>query len=136
MRPRTRPTAPGQSLVELAVLLPLLVVMLMGMADFALAYTTQTRLRNAVAEGGYVAAQNPGNDAAVRASIRAVLSDLNPPVTDANISIDPCIATGGDEHEAEITLRYSRPMLFGLFGSGAAVELTNRTTVPQFGSCD
>lgn len=124
----------GQSLVELALLLPLLLMMLMGMADFALAYTTHTRLRNAVAEGAYVASQNPGNEALVRAQILAVLVELDPPVEDADITYTPCVNVGG-EFETEIAVRYSRPMIFGLFGAGPAVELTNSTTIPQFGGC-
>jgi Flp pilus assembly protein TadG len=126
---------PGQSLMELAVILPLLLVMLMAVADYALAFTAQTRLRNAVAEGGYVAAQNPGNAALVRDRIRSVVSDLSPPVTDADIAITPCVATGSNNFETVITLSYARPMLFGLFGAGPAVTLTNSTTVPQFGGC-
>jgi hypothetical protein len=125
----------GQSLVELAVLLPLLLMMLMAMADFALAYTTHARLRNAVAEGAYVAAQNPGNEALVEAQILAAADGLDPPVAVGDIVIDPCFEVDGEKVTA-IRLRYLRPMMFGLFGAGAAVELTNSTTVPQFGYCE
>jgi Flp pilus assembly protein TadG len=127
---------PGQSLVELAVILPLLLIMLMGMADYALLYTLQTRLRNAVAEGGYVAAQNPGNEAIVRSQVRTVLQELNPPITDADITITPCVEVRSDEYETEIRVQYTRSLLFGLFGSGLAVDLEQSTTVPQFGSCE
>lgn len=125
----------GQSLVELAVLLPLLLMMLMAMADFALAYTTHSRLRNAVAEGAYVAAQNPGDEALVEAQILAAADGIDPPVSVDDIEIDPCFEVGG-EKVTTIRLRYMRPMMFGLFGTGAAVELTNSTTVPQFGYCE
>lgn len=124
----------GQSLVELALLLPLLLMMLMAMADFSLAYTTHTRLRNAVAEGAYVAAQNPGNQAIVEAQILAAVAGIDPPVTTSDITITPCVEVGG-EFETEIALRYRRPMLFGLFGSGPAVDLSNSSTIPQFGGC-
>lgn len=116
------------------MLMPLLLIMLMAMTDYALAFTTHNRLRNAVAEGAYVAAQNPGDVALVRAQIHAALDDLSPPVDDADITITQCVLVGSD-YETEISLRYDRPMLFGLFGVGASVELWNSTTVPQFGAC-
>lgn len=127
--------ARGQSLVELALVLPLLLVMLVGMADYALIFSLQTRLRNAVAEGGYVAAQNPGNEAIVRSQIRSVLQELDPPVEDGDITITACVEMRSDEFETEVELQYSRSLLFGLFGPGLAVDLRQRTTVPQFGSC-
>jgi Flp pilus assembly protein TadG len=129
-----RRPARGQSLVELAMLLPLLLMMIMAMTDFALAFTTQTRLRNAVAEGGYVAAQNPGNEDIVRAQIREALQGLNPPIEDADIAIDPCVRQSG-EYNTAISVAYERPLLFGLFGAGPSVTLRDQTTVPQFGAC-
>lgn len=124
----------GQSLVEMALILPLLLMMLIGMADFALAYTTHVKLRNAVAEGGYYAAQNPGNEDGVRAQIRHELRELDPPVSDADILITSCVAaTSGPE--TVITVDYDHEMLFGMFGAGASVSLRNSTTVPQFGGC-
>ena len=100
-----------------------------------LAFNTHTKLRNAVAEGGYWAAQNPGNEAGVRAQILSVLQDLDPPIDDTNITITSCIEEVTDVFETEITVRYDYPLLFGLFSPGSSIELSNSTTLPQFGGC-
>jgi Flp pilus assembly protein TadG len=120
--------------VELVLLLPVLLLMIFGLVDFALAFTAHTRLRNAVAEGGYYAAQNPGDVAGVRAQIRSALGATDPPLEDGDITITECVPDG-DDFEVEISVSYAYPMLFGLFGAGPEVELRNSTTVPQFGGC-
>lgn len=126
----------GQSIVEMVLLLPLLLMMLLGMADFALAFSAHATLRNGVAEGGYWAAQNPGDEAGVRAQIRTALQVLDPPITDADITYDPCEMDASGEYQTVITVRYNFPVLFGVFGAGSQIPLSNSTTVPQFGGCN
>lgn len=122
----------GQSIVEMVLLLPILLMMILGVVDFALAFTTHTRLRNAVAEGGYWAAQNPGDEDGIRAQIQTALQDLDPPVNDSDIDVDDCLLEDG-EYQIEIVVRYDYPTIFGLFGAGSHIPLSNRTTLPQFG---
>ncbi len=129
-----RTKQPAQSVVEMTLVLPLLLFLLLGMVDFSLAYNRNVILRNAVAEGGYFAAQNPGNEAGVRSQILQDLSDLQPAVTNSDITITACVAsTNGPETMIEIG--YDHPMLFGMFGAGSSIRLTNSTVVPQFGGC-
>ncbi|NJN17321.1 MAG: pilus assembly protein [Oscillochloris sp.] len=125
---------PGQALVEFTMILPLLLMMVIGMADFAIAYTTHVKLRNAVAEGGYYAAQNPGNESGIQAQIVQELTELNPPVQTSDITIASCVNTGHG-FETHITVAYQHNMIFGAFGSGPSVTLRNSTIVPQFGGC-
>lgn len=124
----------GQSTVEITLTLPLLLLIIFGMVDFTLAYTTNIFIRNAVAEGGYYASQNPGNNAGVRAQIRHELRDMDPQVTDADITITNCVI-GSSGPQTEISLDYDYPVIFGLAGSGPTITLRNSTTVPQFGGC-
>lgn len=137
MQLHTHPRRRGQSVVELVLLLPLLFMMILGMVDFALAFNTHTKLRSAVAEGGYWAAQNPGNVAGVKAQILAVLQDLDPPIDATDINVVECIQVDPtvDKYETAITVRYDYPLLFGLFSAGSTIELSNSTTLPQFGGC-
>jgi hypothetical protein len=121
--------APGQSLVELVLLVPLLLTMILSMVDFSLAYATHVQIRNAVAEGGYYAAQNPGDLNGVRGQILHELRDLNPAITAADITITPCIA-GSNGPETAIAIEYDHALIFG-----PSVTLNNATTVPQFGGC-
>lgn len=127
----------GQSLVEFAITLPLLVLLLTGAADFAMAYSTQLVIRHAVAEGGYVAAQNPDNFGLVRSKIQDELKTLDPPVNVADIVITnsntTCNSAGGALTFIEVTYDYR--LLFGIFSTTGVVELAGRTTVPQLGAC-
>jgi Flp pilus assembly protein TadG len=127
MHPFTR--ARGQSLVELVLFVPILLAMILSMVDFSLAYANHVRIRNAVAEGGYYAAQNPGDLNGVRGQILHELRDLNPAITAADITITPCIA-GTSGPETAILVQYDHELIFG-----PNVTLNNSTTVPQFGGC-
>jgi hypothetical protein len=134
MRTLTRRRRRGQSIVEMVLLLPILLMMILGMVDFTLAFTAHTKLRNAVAEGGYWAAQNPGDVEGARNQILAALQQLRPAVRDQDIEITPCVADDG-EFQTVISVRYNYPLLFGIFGGGSHVQLRNATTIPQFGGC-
>jgi Flp pilus assembly protein TadG len=131
---RIRHRSRGQSVVELTLTLPLLLLIIVGMVDFTLAYNTNVFIRNAVAEGGYYAAQNPGNAQGVRDQIRHELRDLQPAITDDDIGITTC-EEGASGPQTEITVTYIYHVLFGLAGSGPTITLHNGTIVPQFGGC-
>ena len=55
------PGCRGQSLVELALVLPLLTLLLVGMVDLGRAFFSQARLTNAVKEGAFYGAYTPYN---------------------------------------------------------------------------
>ncbi|MFV9504182.1 MAG: TadE/TadG family type IV pilus assembly protein [Oscillochloridaceae bacterium umkhey_bin13] len=126
--------ATGQSIIELTILLPLLLMMIFGLVDLSLAFSTQVQLSSALAEGGYVIAQNPDDEAGARAQILHELRTLNPPPQATDITIGACQAGSGGI-ERELAIRYQYQPLFGLFGLGPTIELNSRTTVPQFGVC-
>jgi hypothetical protein len=132
MRPRSKTY--GQSVVEMTLTVPLLLLIIFGMVDFTLAYTTDIFIRNAVAEGGYYAAQHPGDLDGVREHIIHELRDLRPVVTDDDISITTCVA-GPSGSQTQIDVSYDYHVLFGLAGSGPTITLRNGTVVPQFGGC-
>jgi len=52
----------GSSLAEFAIALPLLVVLVVGIFDFAAAFNLKQELNNAVREGAQFAARQPSND--------------------------------------------------------------------------
>jgi Flp pilus assembly protein TadG len=122
----------GQSLVEMALLSTLLVSLLLGAVDFARAYQAQVAIKNAIAEAGYFAAQNPGDDAGIRRSVKAELSGFEPAIEDGDILIDRC--PGGAE-QTTVRLQYDYQLLFSFVVPGAVVTLGSETTVPQMGGC-
>lgn len=85
----------GQSLVEFALSAVGLITLLLGAVDFARAYMAQIAIKNAVAEAGYVAAQNPGGAAAIQQVVIDELPDFDPPLTAGDIDVSCGAGAGG-----------------------------------------
>jgi len=112
----------GASAVEFALIVPLLIVLVIGIAEFGRAFQVQATLSAAAREGVRVMAlQN--DPAAARAAVRDAATSLNPSITNAQISISPasCPTTGGTTY-VRLTISYSSPFLTDFFGDG--VDLT------------
>jgi hypothetical protein len=126
----------GQSIVEFAVIAPLLIIMLLGTVDFALAFSNQMALRSAVAEGGYFIAQHPGREAIAEQRIRERLEELpgaaEPGRLIVTFTTSSCIS-GRQDTVVEATYRHE--FWFSSVLPAAQVTLRSGTTVPQFGSC-
>jgi Flp pilus assembly protein TadG len=56
----------GQSLVEVALVLPILVMLLLGLLDFGRAYYTIVALRDAADEGASYGATNPNDEYGIK----------------------------------------------------------------------
>ena len=82
-----RPTAirrmRGQATVELALLLPLLLVICMGTLDFGRALNAWVVMQNAAREGAFFAAKNPTDTADVS---NVVLTEAAPLLSGASVS--------------------------------------------------
>jgi Flp pilus assembly protein TadG len=113
----------GATAVEFAFIVPLLIVLVLGIAEFGRAFQVQGTLSAAAREGvRLMALQN--DPAAARAAARNAASSLNPAVTDAQIAISPatCPTLGAGSTQVRLTINYPMPYLTGFFGTG--VELT------------
>jgi Flp pilus assembly protein TadG len=114
----------GASAVEFAFVLPLLVLLVFGIAEFGRAFQVQGTLSAAAREGvRTMALQN--DPAAARAAVRGTAASLTPALTDSQIVITPaaCPATGGTTN-VRLTIGYDLPFVTGLFGM--SVHLTGR----------
>jgi Flp pilus assembly protein TadG len=112
----------GATAVEFAFILPLLIVLILGIAEFGRAFQVSGTLSAAAREGVRVMAlQN--DPAAARAAVRNAATSLDPALTDAQIVITPatCPQTGGST-SVRLTINYPMPYLTDFFGSG--VDLT------------
>jgi Flp pilus assembly protein TadG len=112
----------GATAVEFAFILPLLIVLVLGIAEFGRAFQVSGTLSAAAREGVRVMAlQN--DPAAARAAVRNAATSLDPALTDAQIAITPatCPQTGGST-SVRLTINYPMPFLTDFFGSG--VDLT------------
>jgi Flp pilus assembly protein TadG len=113
----------GASAVEFAFIVPVLVVLVLGIAEFGHAFQVQGTLSAAAREG--VRAMALRNDPAdARAVVRNAASSLDPTVSDTQIIIDPpsCPTLNAGSTAVRLTIRYRMPYLTGFFGTG--VDLT------------
>jgi Flp pilus assembly protein TadG len=130
----------GQALVEFALMATLMISLLLGIFDFGRAYSTQVQIKNAVADAGYFAIQNPGsmNDAGIRNAIKRQLGHLSPAVQNSDITITrSCTSTtpGAGVGRTQIEMRYQYQLLFSWIVPNAQVSLGNETFVPQLAAC-
>ena len=122
MRTRLR-DEDGASAVEFAFIVPLLLVLVLGIAEFGHAFQVQGTLSAAAREGARVMAlQN--DPAAARAAVRDAAPTLDPAVTDAQITVAPtaCPPTSTTTTTVRVTVVYPMPFLTDFFG--ARIDLT------------
>jgi Flp pilus assembly protein TadG len=115
----------GATAVEFALIVPLLIVLVLGIAEFGHAFQVQGTLSAAAREGvRAMALRNDPVDA--RAVVRNAASSLNPAITDAQITIDAqsCLTAGNGNNLVRLTIRYPMPYLTGFFGSGLTLTGT------------
>jgi Flp pilus assembly protein TadG len=111
----------GTATVELALLVPLLMVLLVGVTEIAVAAGTQLEVLNAAREGARVAAVNPEPADAV-ATTRTALGEM---ADRARIGVSrPHVV--GEPAVVTVVLRHRIvPILFG----GTSVELRAKATM-------
>ncbi len=113
----------GATAVEFAFIVPLLIVLVIGVAEFGRAFQVQGTLSAAAREGvRAMALRNDPVDA--RNVVQNAASSLNPAVTDAQIAISPesCPETDGGDTAVRVTITYPMPFVTDFFGAG--VDLT------------
>jgi len=118
MRERLRDER-GAAAVEFAFIVPLLIVLVLGIAEFGRAFQVQGTLSAAAREGVRVMAlQN--DQVAARTAVRNAATSLKPTITDAEIAISPatCPTVDGGNTSVSLTISYPMPFLTGFFGSG------------------
>jgi Flp pilus assembly protein TadG len=117
----------GASAVEFAFIVPLLLSLVLGIAEFGHAFQVDGNLSAAAREGVRVMAlQN--DQVAAKAAVRAATSTLDPAVTDAQMDFEPesCPQSGGTQL-VTLTITYPKPFLTGFFGT--QVTLTGKAVM-------
>jgi len=113
----------GAGAVEFAFIVPLLLMLVIGIAEFGHAFQVQGTLSAAAREGARVMAlQN--DPAAARTAVRDAAPTLDPAITNAQITVTPaaCPATSTPPANVRVTIAYPMPFLTGFFG--ADIDLT------------
>ena len=115
----------GASAVEFAMVVPLLLVLVLGIAEFGHAFQVHGTLSAAAREGARVMAlQN--DPAAARTAVRDAAPTLDPAITNAQITVTPaaCPTTSTTRSNVRVTVDYPMPFLTGFFGASVAMSGT------------
>ncbi len=115
----------GASAVEFALVVPLLIMLVIGIAEFGRAFQVQGTLSAAAREGvRTMALQN--DPAAARTAVQNAAASLSPAVTGGQISITPaaCPITGTGSTNVRLTITYPMPFLTDFFGSSVTMTGT------------
>jgi len=113
----------GAAAVEFALVVPLLVLLLFGIAELGRAYYVQTTISGAAREGVRVMALR--NDAVqARAAAKNAASPLA--LSDAQISVAPvtgsCLSNASSQPSATVTITYSFTFATQLLGTSLNLE--------------
>ena len=114
----SRASERGAVAVEFAIVAPVLIMLLLGIAEFSRAYNAQASLSAAAREGVRVMAIT-GNQTTARSIAKTAAVSLRPGLQDANISFGtPCPSTvsTGTSPQATITITYSLSTMTGIAG--------------------
>ena len=128
---RLRRDERGANLVEMALVMVLLLLLLLGVADFGRAFNNYIIITNASREGARYASRYPHLPDQIRAAVIREAADSGVTLVDSNISIVGLYAAAG--LPIEVRVEYQFPTIMGgLIGIGD-LTLRSRTQMVVFG---
>ena len=113
----------GQSLVEFAVVLLVLIFILMGVFDLGRAFHTYVVITNAAREGAYYGAMHPDDYSGIIVRVMTEAQESGITLNVDDIDYSPVEASGEPKW---VTVDYEFPLLFSFVIGGQAVHLRGR----------
>lgn len=105
----------GQSLVELALVLPILLLLLLGFLDLGRAYYYEVAITNAAREGARYGALFPKDDPGIRDTVVRAVQPYITVQNDANhIEISPPVGQRDPQSPLEVRIKYEFNLKTGL----------------------
>lgn len=124
----------GAALVEAALVVPFVLLVAMGMIDFARAFSGRITLNNAVSEGALYAAQFPDNYLLTQQRVVDAGSDLNLMAGDVDVTCD----TSASPEKIQVEATTNVPMLTFVgqwFGSSITINASSIAINTQSAAC-
>lgn len=108
----------GQNLVELALVLPILILIFVFIIDFSRLYNGYVSATNAARVGAELATDQRVTNHVV---ISSVVAEASPAVAVANVAISPTVRISGGPVQIGVTYVFSpfTPMVSNFWGGGA-----------------
>jgi uncharacterized repeat protein (TIGR01451 family) len=139
----------GQSIAELAITLPVLLLIFAGAADLGRMFYAQVAIENAAKEGALYGATNPVcatdasslcddpqnvewrvlNEASNIADVSVPLVECINPATSTSVALTQCESGYTYRVVAQHSFRLLTPILSGIFGNGLTIRSESRATV-------
>ncbi len=122
----------GQSLVEMAIMLPIMLILLAGLIDFGLAFFSFISLRDAASEGTTYGAIDASNTAGIIQRVRT--SSTAPVDLSDTTNVTVTVTTDGTPCAGEaitVTIVYDYPIItpmIGAFIGGQTIPITASVT--------
>ena len=124
----------GQSVVELALLLPFLLVLVLGVVDLGMGFRTYIGLTNAAREGARWVAIHPTDPGGAITRIgveagRVGLTNTGSPATGIQVTLTPESPPYTAGENVTVTIRHDYPLLFGFITALSDVPFRAETTM-------
>lgn len=118
----------GQAMVELALVLPILLILFMGVIEFGRIFNNYLVITNASREGARVAVLGKSDDEIID-RVNLTAASLDPASLEASVAPDPSLRKSGAV--ATVEVRYSISLVFPLFESIVPnpLPITSRTAM-------
>jgi Flp pilus assembly protein TadG len=112
-QPRSRRAESGQSLVEMAILLPVLLVLVVGVVEVANGINTYITIVNSARDGARLASKGAANDAAIKSLVMAETDRLRDPLnSNGDITVNRTLVDGVDA--VKVTVCNDHTLLLGV----------------------
>lgn len=104
----------GQSLVEFAIILPLVLLLLMGIAEFGMMFNCYLTVQNVTREGARLGIIG-GSDVEIKALITSISPNLK--VSDLNVTITPTELSRNSGETLKVSVTYNYHMTVPIISS-------------------
>lgn len=114
----------GQSVVEFALTLPLLILMLTGLLDFGRAYFVVVMLNDAAAEGAVYAGAVPDDVDGIKLRVTEAASDALIQIETEDVAVSNSTIVAGASITVSVTYEFAflTPLINNLFGEGLTLR--------------
>jgi Flp pilus assembly protein TadG len=135
-RRRGRDGSRGQSLLELALIAPILIILMLGVIDYGRVYFAFVSVTNGARNGAHYASQSPSAAQDLQGIRNAVLGDTSELLDTSPTNPDVTVVTGTDSQGrlyADVTVTYTFTTIFPWPGlpNSFQVERTVRARVAE-----
>lgn len=122
--------ASGQTTVEFAIILPLLLVLLMGIIEFGRIWSTQNSLTNAAREGSRLGVLSSTAPSDVEATVLTYLENTGQNPDRATITVTNAGSSGITGSDVSVTVEYDFQVIVGnILGMDSTMELTSTSVM-------